>query len=79
MNQTVINISGLKAGLYIVRFSNGNGQTETTKLIKEQMKNPYIMKVAGKIPGNFHFFPIGNQMKFPYIRYVLCSFSFSNL
>jgi hypothetical protein len=35
LSQTVINISNLKAGLYIVRFVNGKGQTETTKLIKE--------------------------------------------
>lgn len=35
LSQTVINISDLKAGLYIIRFANGNGQTETTKLIKE--------------------------------------------
>jgi hypothetical protein len=35
LSQTVINISNLKAGLYIIRFANGNGQTETTKLIKE--------------------------------------------
>lgn len=35
LSQTVINVSNLKAGLYIIRFANGNGQTETTKLIKE--------------------------------------------
>ena len=35
LNQAVINISALKAGMYIVRFTNANGQTETTKLIKE--------------------------------------------
>jgi hypothetical protein len=35
LNQTIINISNLKAGLYIVRFVNANGQAETTKLIKE--------------------------------------------
>jgi len=35
LSQTVIDISNLKAGLYIVRFVNGNGQTETAKLIKE--------------------------------------------
>lgn len=35
LNQTVINISNLKAGLYIVRFVNTNGQTESVKLIKE--------------------------------------------
>lgn len=35
LSQTVVNVSGFKAGLYIVRFTNGNGQTETTKLIKE--------------------------------------------
>jgi archaellum component FlaG (FlaF/FlaG flagellin family) len=33
--QTVINISALKAGLYVVRFINGSGQTESIKLIKE--------------------------------------------
>lgn len=35
LSQSVINISSLKAGLYIVRFVNGNSQTETTRLIKE--------------------------------------------
>jgi hypothetical protein len=35
LSQTVINVSNLKVGLYIIRFANGNGQTETTKLIKE--------------------------------------------
>jgi hypothetical protein len=35
LSQTVINISNLQAGLYIIRFANDNGQTETTKLIKE--------------------------------------------
>jgi hypothetical protein len=35
LNQTIINLSGLKAGLYVVRFVNADGKTETTKLIKE--------------------------------------------
>lgn len=35
LNQTIINVSNLKAGLYIVRFVNGSGQAETTKLVKE--------------------------------------------
>jgi hypothetical protein len=35
LNQTVIDISNLKAGLYLVRFINGNGQIENTKLIKQ--------------------------------------------
>lgn len=35
LNQTIINVSSLKAGLYIVRFVNAGGQAETTKLIKE--------------------------------------------
>jgi hypothetical protein len=35
LNQTVINISNLKAGLYVVRFLNENRQTETVKLIKQ--------------------------------------------
>jgi hypothetical protein len=35
LNQTVINISNLKAGLYIIRFINGTGPTENVKLIKE--------------------------------------------
>lgn len=35
LNQTIIDVSGLKAGLYIVRFVNAGGQAETTKLIKE--------------------------------------------
>jgi Secretion system C-terminal sorting domain len=33
--QTTINISNLKAGLYIVRFTNESGQTQTVKLVKE--------------------------------------------
>lgn len=35
LGQTVINISNLKGGLYIVRFMYANGQTETVKLVKE--------------------------------------------
>lgn len=35
LNQSIINISSLKAGLYIVRFVNENGGIEITKLIKE--------------------------------------------
>jgi hypothetical protein len=35
LSQTVINISNLKAGLYIVRFAYSNGETETVKFIKE--------------------------------------------
>lgn len=35
LNQTIINVSALKAGLYIVRFVNADGQAETTKLIKQ--------------------------------------------
>ena len=35
LSQAVIDISSLKAGLYIVRFANGAGHTETAKLIKE--------------------------------------------
>jgi hypothetical protein len=35
LNQTIINISDLKAGLYIVRFVNDSGGAETTKLIKQ--------------------------------------------
>lgn len=35
LNQTIVDVSGLKAGLYIVRFINAGGQAETTKLIKE--------------------------------------------
>ena len=35
LNQTIINVSELKAGLYIVRFVNSSGDTETTKLIKQ--------------------------------------------
>lgn len=35
MDQTVINISALKAGLYIVRFTDGKGGTESLKLVKE--------------------------------------------
>lgn len=35
LNQTIIDVSGLKAGLYIVRLVNASGQAETIKLIKE--------------------------------------------
>jgi len=35
LNQTIINVSNLKAGLYVVRFINESGQTESLKLIKE--------------------------------------------
>jgi hypothetical protein len=35
LNQTVINVSNLKAGLYIIRFINGTGPAENVKLIKE--------------------------------------------
>jgi hypothetical protein len=35
LNQTVINISDLKSGLYIVRFINDNGHAESIKLLKQ--------------------------------------------
>jgi hypothetical protein len=33
--QTSLNVSSLKAGLYLVRFDNGNGNTETIKVVKQ--------------------------------------------
>jgi hypothetical protein len=33
--QTLVDLTTLKAGLYLVRFDNGNGQTETVKLVKQ--------------------------------------------
>jgi Secretion system C-terminal sorting domain len=35
VQETNVNLSTAKAGVYIVRFDNGNGQTETLKLIKQ--------------------------------------------
>jgi len=35
MNQTTINITTLKPGLYIVRFDNGAGQAESLKIVKQ--------------------------------------------
>lgn len=34
--QTVTDLSSAKAGLYLVRFDNGNGEAETLKVIKQQ-------------------------------------------
>jgi len=33
--QTDIDLSAAKAGLYLVRFKNGNGRTETLKILKQ--------------------------------------------
>jgi hypothetical protein len=33
--QTKINLSAAKAGLYLVRFDNGDGETETLKIVKQ--------------------------------------------
>jgi hypothetical protein len=33
--QTSLNVSSLKAGLYLVRFDNGNGNAETIKVVKQ--------------------------------------------
>jgi hypothetical protein len=34
--QTDIDLSSSKAGLYLVRYSNGSGETETLKILKQQ-------------------------------------------
>lgn len=33
--QTMIDLSSVKSGLYLVRFENGNGEVETMKIIKQ--------------------------------------------
>jgi hypothetical protein len=33
--QTLVDLSSVKPGLYIVRYSNGNGEVESMKLIKQ--------------------------------------------
>lgn len=35
VNQTVINLSSYKPGMYIVRFDNGSGEVETVKVVKQ--------------------------------------------
>jgi hypothetical protein len=35
VNQTVISLSGLNSGVYVVRFDNGKGQVETLKVVKQ--------------------------------------------
>jgi len=35
VNQTVINLSSYRSGLYIVRFDNGSGQVESIKVVKQ--------------------------------------------
>jgi hypothetical protein len=36
MQQTDVDLSSAKAGMYLVRYSNANGETETLKILKQQ-------------------------------------------
>ena len=33
--QTVISLSSLNAGVYVVRYTNGSGEVETLKIVKQ--------------------------------------------